>query len=224
MNNRISSPFKQFGDEVYFTYLNDIKSDFAEHLGCRKCLDGSAMIVVAILNYVLGPIYFLSKIVNLLMPFIIVLYLGIAGNINYFVDIDIFLVIIWCLYVIVIISWLIALYLVLNEEYYAWHILPSTKHLRTAWNGGSGATLDEVRNKIHDNYAGVTLHPLIQRQIKEQYGGDITTLILAYLDSICLTYRECLIESLLDDLFGISITNIILDYHNDMKLDFRGFL
>ena len=58
---------------------------------------------------------FEPKVFNLLMPFIIITYLGIDGKINYFVDVDIFLVMIWCLYVIVIFAWMISLGLMINE-------------------------------------------------------------------------------------------------------------
>ena len=213
------NPFKQFGDEVYFAILKDLQGEFKGDEGIEKCLRGSGIIAVAILNYILGPIYFISKVFNLLMPFIIVLYLGVDGDINYFVDIDIFLVIMWFLYVIVIYGWVISLYCMLKEEYYAWHILPSTKSLVAANSRTVGATINEVRDKIDDNYVSATLYPLIEIKLTGIYGGDVTHLVMDYLNNIQVSSREQLIESLLDDLFGIDITDVILDYHNNIKVE-----
>ena len=137
------------------------------------------------------------------------------GDFNFFVDVDVFLVILWVLYVIVILLWVVSLWFVLNEEYYAWHILPSPTQLRGAASSNVGATCDDVQEEIEKYYFRVTLFPLIEQRFRERYGGDITNLILDCLNSIQITSTRCLIESLLDNLFGITIADISLDYHDN---------
>ena len=209
------NPFKHFGNQYYFDILNEIISRYKNDDGLEKCVHGLAIAVVGFVNYILGPVYFTSKIFNLLMPFIIVGYMEIDGHINYFVAVDIYLVIIWCLYVVVILIWMISSCYMLNEAYYAWHILPSTKLLYAAPSSSAGASCEEVQQQIEEYYFRVALFSLIEETFINRYGSDVTNLIIDYLDSIECTSKECLIETLLDNLFGITITDIILGYHCD---------
>ena len=77
-NNRNANPFREFGAEYYFKWLNEIIVKFKGADGMEKCLYGLGVMAIGFVNYVSEPIYFLSKIFNLLMPFIVVLYIGIA--------------------------------------------------------------------------------------------------------------------------------------------------
>ena len=177
-DSRNVNPFKHFGDQYYFSLLNEIIREYKNDTGLNKYVHGAKIIVFGFVNYILGPIYFISKLFNLLMPFIIVGYMGIDGHINYFVSVDIYLVMVWCWYVVVILLWMISLYYMLNEAYYAWHILPSTNLLHAGFRlGGAAASCKEVQKRIEEEYFRVALFPLIEETLIDTYGSDVTNLI-----------------------------------------------
>ena len=199
---RNTNPFKEFGNEEYFAILKGLITNYDEDNGCEKCLDALWIMIVGSINYILGPMYFLSKILNFFMPFIIVLYLGIVGKINYFMDVDIFLVIVWCLNVVFVLLWMVSLYFLLNEEYYAWHIIPSSKWLKASHSDYiiGYAECADVQQSIDEHYFRIVYYPLIASQLEEKYGADVMNVIEDYLNSIPVSSKETLIESLLDNL------------------------
>ena len=53
----------------------------------------------------------------------------------------------------------------------------------------------------------------------EKYGGDITCIIMHYLNEMQISAMEdSFVENMLDDLFGIVIADIILDYYRNIYL------
>ena len=108
---------------------------------------------------------------------------------------------------------------VLKDEYYAWHLLPTTQ-LAKETRVGLDCPVDKpelseqvIQDIINERYYKIAGYPLIERNLSEKYGGDISNIIMNYFDRMDISATECFIERSLDDLFGFFISDIILEYY-----------
>merc|ERR1712218_256598 len=128
--NRRKHPYfiHTFYYEVYATLLTEFKYKFQQS---QTCYNYIAVLVLYFLTWIAGPIYIFSRFFNVLLPLFVVLYLYINGNgINLFIDLNAFQVIMWLSYVILLGIWFILGIFVLKNQFYLWHVLPSTGYLK----------------------------------------------------------------------------------------------
>ena len=138
-----------------------------------KIQNNIGFICTWILTYILLPCYLLTRIFNILMPLFIVLYLYFDGNgIILFVDIEIFQVIMWSIYVCLLIIWFILLYFILREEYVLWHLLPNTLKL-VGCDADNVDKYDAMDTLIKKQYFDVTEYPFIEEIVVNVFGVDI---------------------------------------------------
>eukprot|EP01083_Nonionella_stella_P109443 319142_1 len=137
-----------------------------------------AVVTCTLLTYVFGPIYLLSKGINLCLPWMIVLYLYVGGGVNMFAVVDTFQLIMWCAYVLLLLLWSSLLFSIIKDDYYLWHILPSTQFFSAVH---ANKDIDE---EINDCYFEMTMYPVVESLIHQQFGHDICCLIMDYYDAI----------------------------------------
>merc|ERR1712176_1057974 len=99
---------------------------------------------ICFVNFVIAPFYYISRIANIMFPFMILIMLYVNGIDIFGGDIDMFQTVTLLLY-LSFISILIVLSIpVMNEQYLLWHIMP-TKELNT-----TSITLEEVKLRYDD--------------------------------------------------------------------------
>ena len=103
-------------------------------------------------------------------------------------DVNGFQAVMWVIYVFMLCVWWILLILILREDYYIWHILPTSRLLR------AGDGCDMVYKRIQDNYFEMTIYPMIEGIINDIYGDDIGYVIMQYYNCIEMEVDEELIS------------------------------
>merc|ERR1712228_1109962 len=132
------------------------------------------------LTFVCGPIYILSRWLNVLFPLTFVIILAVDG-INLFDEVDIF-------QVIMLIIWFGLGIDILMEDKYLWMFLPSTDNMK----GIEDQTeCDKVGRLIEETYFEMTLYPIIQTVVIDRFGNDIACVILYYFENIHLENEDC---------------------------------
>ena len=135
-----------------------------------------ALITVFFLTYMAGPFYVLSRCFNGLLPFIFAIYLA-ANGVILWVDVDIFQVIMWCIYVVLLIIWCILFGKILRHTFYECHLLPSTSYLTAS---DTVSVNNKVLKEIKDTYTKMSTYPILESFIIQKYGPDIGKVILEY--------------------------------------------
>eukprot|EP01083_Nonionella_stella_P066302 174457_1 len=180
--NKHRHPFfiQAFYYDVYAPMLGEFKNKWNNESYCRY---GVAVAVLYYLTWIAAPIYFLSRIGNVLLPLFIVLYLG-GDNVNLFTDLDTFQVIMWISYGVLLGIWFVLAVSVMKDTFILWHILPSTGYLKAT-------TVIEQANKVEreikEYYFGIVEYPVIAKIVSGVYGDDISAIILHYFKNIELT-------------------------------------
>jgi len=167
----------------YFYYAIvwlDFRHDLERSRGDDKCENILGLVFSFVTLFVTGPVYIVSRWMNVLLPIIIALYLWLGGGINVFVDIDTFQSIMWLSYVALLLIWSTLLYFVAREEFFMWHVLPTTQHLRA----GTKAANTKVSAAIQSRYRELIEYPLIERALMYHFGTGIAQMILDYYNAI----------------------------------------
>ena len=161
--------------ECYGQWYSQYKIDYDKNNSWKNLV---ALVTTFWLTFITGPFYVISRFLNHLMPIFILFYLYIDGGILLWTEVDGFQVVMWVIYVFMLCVWWLLLILVLREDYYTWHILPSSRLLR------AGDGCDMVYKSIKDNYFEMTVYPMIQKIINDIYGDDIGFVIMEYYNCI----------------------------------------
>ena len=223
LNSKEPNPVREFMQD-YCAEIPDVLFDGLKcnyYSKCYRLWHGLGIIGYGAVLFVLGPIYFLSRVFNMMMPFIIVVYSYIAGDAILFVDVDIFPVIIWSVYSLFVIIWFVSLGILLREEYYLCHLLPSTEQLiaTTSWREfdalESSTRINEqteTLNRIKSRYFQIVSYPLMVEMLIDKFGSDIALVVTDYFDNIKMAESEIFIEELLCTRFDVDIARIVLNY------------
>ena len=145
-----------------------------------------ALATIFYITYLSGPFYILSRFFNALLPFIFVIYLAVNGVVLW-VDVDIFQVIMWCIYVTLLIIWLILCGKILFQTFYEYHLLPATSYLTASDDKSENAA---AIKQIKDEYLQMSTYPILQNFIIKKYGSDIGNVILEYYLAIDLSEQS----------------------------------
>ena len=124
-------------------------------------------------------------------------------------DMDLFQILIWSVHVIFVCLWIISSIIVLYQEYYYWHILPSSGYFAYL---GYLSGYEQMAQQIHGEYEEMVVHPFIHEILYGVFGSDITNIIFMHLKNMRIDSETIIIENLLDDAFGIEIASVILDF------------
>lgn len=181
--NRRRQPYllEYFFYEVYATMLMEFKHKRTTiNYHRTRCYTDFGIGVLYWLTFIAGPIYLLSRTFNVFLPLSIVLYLGGEG-INLFTDLDVFQVVMLSSYASLLAVWFILGCFVLRDLFILWHILPSCGYLKAAKLKDGN---DEVTKMIKDAYFEMTAYPQISLILTNQFGPDISFIILDYFKSI----------------------------------------
>jgi len=147
-------------------------------------------IVSSVMTFVLLPLYFVSRLINILFPALIVLYLYCKYDIVFWYSyIDPFQVTVLLFYALFLsLSFAVLLFSgIVSEEYYAWHILPISKRLYTPKNYHDTELKFE---EIVDYYDGIVYVPIITNLLQSRFGIDIGKVIMHYYHSIIVRPEE----------------------------------
>eukprot|EP01083_Nonionella_stella_P021394 59342_1 len=161
-----------------------------------------------VLTYICLPIYLLSRAWHLVMPLFIVLYLYLYGGIILFVDVEIFQVMMWSMYVLLACIWCILLNAVCREEYVLWHILPNIDRFRGCDHREETTKMDTM---IKERYFEMTLYPMVEQIVSDRFGVDIAHVILDYFNAMKIPFYWYL---LLDCFKSEEVASIIVDFVN----------
>eukprot|EP01084_Bolivina_argentea_P001351 2498_1 len=132
---------------------------------------------IAAMTYLLFPIYLVSRIITVLFPLFIVIYLYIGYDIIlWYGNIDIFQFIMFVVYVgfILILGILFVFGGVFREEFYGWHILPSERQLLIEKD------IDKRSRDIIESYDEIINVPIIRKLVQNKFGMDIGDIIMHY--------------------------------------------
>ena len=86
----------------------------------------------------------------------------------------------WMIYVFMLIIWWVLLFFVLKREYYLWHFMPTSDSIR------AGQVEEQIQftKELTNKYFEITLYPIIERIINQNFTADIANLIMIYFNSI----------------------------------------
>merc|ERR1712129_60863 len=130
-----------------------------------------------------GPIYILSRIVNVFSPLFLVLYLN-ANGINAFIDLDIFQVVMLCSYILLLSIWFILAVFNIRDAFIFWHILPSTGNLHAARHNTQQNRM--IADKMKETYLEMTLYPIVEQILVKRFGTDICDIVMNYYENMKL--------------------------------------
>ena len=142
-----------------------------------KCLNS---ILVAILTFVVGPMYILSRFIALLFPWFIVLYLyfGYDTNICMTGDIYIFQKIMISVYLALCTILSVLFVWNCSEQYLMAHLLPGSKRLPEIRNEQKSK---EYSKNITNHYYNIQIIPIREAILIDAFGIDIGPIILSFL-------------------------------------------
>ena len=135
-------------------------------------------LIVASLLFVFGPILFISKILQILFPWIIVGYLGYYGLL-FSNEIDLFQMVMLAVYLGLQLLVLFLGIKVFIIQWWLWHIVPGANRLKL--NHVGFMDLEVAVTKYYDS---VAWYPQVERIVLEVMGNDIGAIIMEYCKSI----------------------------------------
>ena len=133
------------------------------------------------LTFFFGPFYSISRVVHLLFPWFIVLYLYLEYDVVIWTSphIDIFQVVMITIYLVLCLVLSVLLYLNAKEQYLLFHILPFIKELDEM--GTDENTIDKHLKDITNHYFGMTVIPIRRAIVIDCMGPDLGPIIVSYL-------------------------------------------
>ena len=159
---------------------------------------------------------------NILFPFGIILYLYVAENVNFFMDMDMLQIMILSVYTLVFCLWIASFLWVIYEEYFVSFILPSSWDRLpevVGWETNEDIKLMDV---IKEKYARIVSYPWIQECLNDMFGVDVANTIFDYLENIEVNDKDILIEALVFAKFGAEIGDVILMFFGSVKDKFES--
>ncbi|ETO10008.1 hypothetical protein RFI_27370 [Reticulomyxa filosa] len=147
----------------------------AEYLGSWKSeCDGQYIILfiraalVFLLTFVMGPIYFLSRIVRFFSPAIFIIYLS---WFHLWSHVTSFQLAITCLYILLLIILCLSFIPVLRIHFLLWHVNP----------GGHYISVNNISLSIRQRYTKLQSFSAQETLLMRLFGRDITAVVNAYL-------------------------------------------
>ena len=176
----------RFFNAFFYNFYGYCFAEYANTVECVCDEDLMIMMLVAPLTWLFGPIYALTRFVNVLMPFITVIHLALHSNLLVFVKVNTFQTIVFLLHVCALLIWLVGAVVVFRNEFYLWHILPTRSGLD---NFGLKGTYDEQNTRrilmeIHTEYYRITWQPLVGKILVRRFGDDVANIIQMYLNEV----------------------------------------
>ena len=128
------------------------------------------------------PFYVLSRIVNLLLPFFVPIYVYFIGGTGAFKVFGAFQVIICFLYATSVIIWSVLLFSAYREEYYFWHILPTVQRLDVELkNGYYERNMDRILTEMCAAHYTITTQPVVKNMLVRRFGSAVADIIETYM-------------------------------------------
>eukprot|EP01083_Nonionella_stella_P173863 601023_1 len=147
------------------------------------CLDLFFATGVGSLTFVFGPIYFVSRVVQLFYPMFIVLYLYFGYDVLIWntTGIDMFQIVMMTIYIVLCGVLGILFYLNAKEQYLMAHLLPHAGYI--SYRHKSESDVENNIQKITNHYYGIIVVPIRKAMIIERFGPDLGPIIVSYLPS-----------------------------------------
>ena len=117
------------------------------------------------------------------MPLFIALYLNAVGGVVLFVDVAQFQVTMWCLFVASLAIWLVLGLFVFRQQFYMWHILPTSNHFQVP--AGISASRDGKVSLLKE-YEQIHIYPIVEKLMSMTFPADIARVVLDYFECIQL--------------------------------------
>ena len=160
------------------------RDDWSHHKHMIGCIVSWAM------TFILCPIYFLSRVLNVLSPAFVVLYLYLRYDILFWYGsveaFQVTILLVYCFFILFSISFLLFSG-ILQEQYYGWHIMPISATLHAP----NKAELTALKfREITDYYDSIIFVPIIQSMIDAKLGADIGLVVMRYYHNILCDFRE----------------------------------
>ena len=174
--------FVDFYAKKFVDLVNDESSTFTCDSVLQLCL-------LSVLTFIIGPLYVFSRAFNILVPFIISIYLFIVDGDFVFIDIHVMAAFFVCLlYAVALILWLIGFVILCRDEFYLWHILPTVSQfgLFSIRDGYSKQNMDRVFGEIHEAHYDIMApiyEPLVKRLLLVKFGKDVADVVVVFLYS-----------------------------------------
>eukprot|EP01083_Nonionella_stella_P001196 3488_1 len=160
----------------FYRWYSSLWREFEEDFG-RITRYGFVSIFLAAINFIFGPIYFISRGVTFIFPIWIVLYLYFVHHVNVWnsPSIDLFQVVMITIDLGLYCVLIILFYVNCTEQYLMAHILPSQKRMDLQ------CFTDDTVKQITNHYYGIVVIPIRKAIVIEQFGPDLGHIILSFL-------------------------------------------
>ena len=150
--------------------------------GSEKCgwrfLGFLAWIASSIAILILFPGFLISKLVQILYPWVILGYLLWFGLLD---QVDVFQLFMLMVFIgLQLIVFGLGIY-VMKINWWIWHIYPGSNYCD--WNGFKA---DKLMNKVGEWYEGIVWLPVIEEIVLKRFGADIGPIVIDYVKSIKL--------------------------------------
>lgn len=126
---------------------------------------------ISIIFFVLFPLHFISRVINLIYPIFILCIIDIR-NIALLQGIMTFS------WLTVFVIWIILFIVNLKFEYLTWHIAPGTSYFNTY----STLDVDKFSLKLNNYYDKIYIAPIREKYLTQRFGQDISYIIISMLD------------------------------------------
>eukprot|EP01083_Nonionella_stella_P093035 260585_1 len=158
----------------YTTIWRDFADDFGE---CSRY--GFIAIFLAIMHFILGPMYLVSRVMNFIFPFWIILYLYFVYDVNIWnsPSVDLFQVVMMSIYLCLICIVSVLFHVNAVEQYLMAHILPSQYTRFTMQTRLTDGMIKQITNY----YYGIVVIPIRKAIVIEKFGSDLGPIILSFL-------------------------------------------
>ena len=145
---------------------------------CAYCT--TAVTFVGSMTFCFAPLYSISRIIHLLFPLFIVLYLYFGFDVVIWTSphIDRFQVVMITVYLALCAILSVLLYLNMEEQYLLSHILPFTSSLPTI---SSSESVDGYLRDIANHYLRMTVVPIRRAIVIDHFGVYLGEIIVSYL-------------------------------------------
>jgi len=121
-------------------------------------------------NFIFGPMYGISRLFNISLVVVMPLYLWSAEGMYIFWKMDLFQILLWIGYCIVMLILMISAVPVFQDEFYLWHIAPDETKYPVI-----------LEKYVFEYYWKIVTFPIIESMLTERLSADIAHVIFQYL-------------------------------------------
>merc|ERR1712232_915237 len=136
---------------------------------------------ISFANFAIAPFYYLSRVFNMLFPFMILGTVCVDGldlfDVN---EVDLFQCIMLLLYLFSILMCGIFSAVVYYEHYHFWHIMPG----RSLWSAKAFIKSKNFKKLAVEKYGEMICIPVRNSLVNKKFGEDIGKIVIYYCDSI----------------------------------------